>query len=332
MPSFQTDPLLAGANVVVLMLAAILFDALLGEWPWIARWLPTPRRLADGLVTLIAPRLDRRHRAPTVRMMRGALLVLVVVVLAGGAGWAIQTVARAHPLGWLVEFLILLSIISQRGPIDALIRTWRSLDRQTLEEARTTLRDITGRPADHLDNHGVVRRTVEFAGRAFCGRVVAPLFWYALAGLPGLLIQTAVDITDIRIGSRTEHGTRFGLTAARLNDVLTMIPARLAGLMVALAAPFVPTARPGGALAALTREPGKSPSAAAGWPQAALAGALDLSLGGPDRIAGELVKLPWIGNGRARATTRDMRRAAWMLGVACVLNAILVAGLVLLRL
>ena len=317
---------------IFLMLLAVVLDLLLGDLPWLAAVLPTPRRITAAFVDRAAWRLDRARRSGRVRMIRGAILVLFLVATALAAGLALQWLARHYPYGWAIELACLFSLFAQRGPIAELSRVRRALQSDSLENARTRLREVTHEDAGELDRFTVARRAIETAARRFCDRAVAPLFWYALTGLPGLFVYAAVNVADLMIGDRTESTPRFGMTAARLNDVLALIPARLAGLLVAFAALFVGTASPGKAFATLARDAGKAPAPSAGWPQAAAAGALGLALGGPVRIAGQARNYPWLGDGRARATATDMRRAAFLLAVACLLNVVVLAALSLVSL
>jgi adenosylcobinamide-phosphate synthase len=128
------------------------------------------------------------------------------------------------------------------------------------------------------------------------------------------------------IGHRTPHYEQFGKAAARLDDALNYLPARLAGLIIAAAALFAPGARPLKALRAMWEDAGKHRSVNAGWPEAAMAGALDLALAGPRRYPELVVNDPWIGGGRARATHHDIRRALHLYAIACLIDAGLVAA------
>jgi adenosylcobinamide-phosphate synthase len=134
------------------------------------------------------------------------------------------------------------------------------------------------------------------------------------------------------IGHRSERYRAFGWAAARLDDVANLLPARLAGVLVALAALLVPGAGGGHALRAMLRDARKHRSPNAGWPEAAMAGALGLSLGGPRRYGSDLVREAWLGSGSPEATPADIRRALGVFVVACVLQAALIAALAWLRL
>ncbi len=194
-----------------------------------------------------------------------------------------------------------------------------------------------GRDVKGLDEHGVCRAAIESCAENFNDGVLAPVFWYVVggvvgAGLPALMIYKAVNTMDSMIGFTTPRHRDFGMAAARLDDALNFIPARISGHVIALAALFVPTANPARAFKVMMSDAGKHRSLNAGWPEGAMAGALDLALGGPRSYEGQVVPDPWIGGGRARANDGDIRRALYIFAVACLINAGLVAGLILLHL
>jgi adenosylcobinamide-phosphate synthase len=181
-----------------------------------------------------------------------------------------------------------------------------------------------------LDDHGVARASIESMAENFSDGVVAPVFWTILFGLPGLFVYKTANTLDSMVGHLSPRYRSFGWAAARLDDVLNFIPARLSGLLLAVAAGLTPQARAGAALRIMRRDAGKHRSPNAGWPEAAIAGALGLALAGPRRYPDRIVEDPWIGDGRARVTSADIYRALLIYVIACGLQgaAILVLWLV----
>ena len=159
--------------------------------------------------------------------------------------------------------------------------------------------------------------------------MVAPAFWYVLFGLPGMLVYKVINTMDSMIGYRSERYLAFGWAAARLDDAVNLLPARLAGLYLAGAAFALPDADPARGLRTMIEDAGKHRSPNAGWPEAAMAGALGLSLAGPRRCLGIVIDDPWIGDGTALATARDVIWALSLFAAACVINAFAVAALAL---
>ena len=161
--------------------------------------------------------------------------------------------------------------------------------------------------------------------------VVAPVFWYVLFGLPGLLVCTSVSIMAQQIGTGLQKYQAFGFSAARLNDIFQFVPARIAGLLIVIASIFVPTAKPGDALKIMMRDAGKHHSFVTGWPLSAMAGALSLAFSGTHKSAGEPAFVTWVGDGNAKITDRDISLGLYLYSVSCLVNLAVVAGLTAFR-
>ena len=177
-----------------------------------------------------------------------------------------------------------------------------------LPAGRAAVGRIVGRDVESLDAAAVARAAVESLAENFADGVVAPVFWMAVLGLPGAAAYKAINTADSMIGHRTERHRAFGWAAARLDDLVNLPASRLAAVLLVAAACLVPGASPGGALAAVRRDARGHRSPNAGWPEAAMAGALGFALAGPRRYGGVLVEDAVMGRGRparsrARATS-----------------------------
>jgi len=190
-----------------------------------------------------------------------------------------------------------------------------------LAGGRAAVSMIVGRDPDSLDGPGVARAAIESCAENFSDGVVAPVFWYVVLGLPGIMVYKTVNTLDSMIGHRSERYRAFGWASARFDDLLNLVPARLAGVLIAAAALATRGARPGAALRTMLRAAGKHRSPNAGWPEAAMAGALGLALAGPRRYGTEVVRDPWIGDGRAQAGEADIRAALRVMVTACAMGA-----------
>jgi adenosylcobinamide-phosphate synthase len=315
-----------GAETLGLLLLALVLDAVFGEMPWLFRFVPHPVVVIGRAVAGLDRRLNRIERSNRSRLVRGGLAVAVLVTAAAAIGTAIHWVAVTLPFGWLVELLAMTALLAQRSLYDHVAAVGDALDRDGLAAGRRAVAHIVGRDPDTLDEHGVRRAAIESLAENFSDGVVAPVFWTVLFGLPGLLAYKTVNTLDSMIGHRTPRYLHFGRVAARLDDAANWIPARLSGLILAGAAVFAPGARPWAALRTIWADAAKHKSPNAGWPEAATAGALDLALAGPRRYPEMVVNDPWIGAGRARATSRDLRAALRLYIVACLIDAGLVAA------
>ena len=321
-----------GIDPFALLLAAMLIEALIGEARPLFRVLRHPVRIVGDAIAFLDRKLNREHRTNTDRAFRGALAVLTMVGAAGALGWALAWGASRSPWAALAALLLLATLLAGRSLYDHVRAVADALERKGVEAGRTAVGHIVGRETDRLDSAGVARAAIESLAENFSDAVVAPVFWFALFGVPGLLVYKVVNTMDSMIGHVEPKYRAFGFTAARLDDVLNLAPARLSALLIAIAAVAAPTASPKAALRAIRRDAGKHRSPNSGWPEAAMAGALGLALAGPRLYAGHVFDEPWIGDGRKDATSLDIRRALYVYVVACLLVGALTAAILLLRL
>lgn len=192
---------------------------------------------------------------------------------------------------------------------------------------------IVGRDPETLDEAGVARAAIESLAENFSDGVVAPLFWLAVLGLPGCLAYKAINTADSMIGHLNERYRDFGWAAARLDDLVNLPASRLSALWLILAAVFLPGADPVEAARAVWRDASRHRSPNAGWPEAAMAGALGLSLGGTRYYHGVRVDDATMGSGRREATAADIDRAVMLYrGAACIELAIVAGAVLALRL
>ena len=304
-------------------LAALALDALVGD----PRWLPHPVRAMGWLTGLLDRALNRERWGEGARALLGVVAVAAVTGASAAAGWAVAHYVAALAWGWLAELALVAMLLAQRTMCDHMVRVARALDIGA-EPARAELRHIVGRDVSALDEHGIARAAIESGAENYSDGVVAPAFWYLLLGLPGLLAYKAINTMDSMIGHRSPRHHAFGRAAARLDDAVNWVPARIAGGLIAVAAVFLPGAAPGRALRTMVRDAPKHSSPNAGWPEAAMAGALGLALLGPRRYEGEAAAdAAWLGSGRAEATADDLRRTVWVFAVACVLVAAVTAAI-----
>ena len=311
----------AGPGAALLLLFALALDWLIGD----PRWLPHPVRAIGAATGFLDRKLNRPARGERNLVVRGVVTVLVIAGGAAGIGAVVSAIAAAIPYGWTIELVLAALMLAQRDLFDHVRRVGVALRRDGLTGGRKAVGRIVGRDVAVLDEHGVARAAVESCAESYGDGVVAPAFWYLLLGLPGLFAFKAISTMDSMIGHETPRHRAFGMAAARLDDAVNWLPARLAGVLLALAGLFVPGGSVTQGLRIMLRDHGKHRSPNAGWTEAAAAGALGLALMGPRRYDGEISADPWLGDGRARATEADIRRVLYLHVAACLLLAMIVA-------
>jgi len=313
------DPLL-------ILLLALVIDLAFGDMPLVFRYLPHPVALAGSAISFLDRRLNRATRSDAARRLRGGFAAAVLIAAAAALGWAVTKYVSVVRFGWALEALIVAVLLAQRSLFEHVAAVARALQTDGLAAGREAVAKIVGRDPESLDEYGVARAAIESLFENFSDGVVAPAFWYVLLGLPGIFAYKTANTLDSMIGHRSPKYLYFGWAAARFDDALNWIPARLTGLLVSLAALALHDTKAGASLRILFRDAKKHRSPNAGWPEAAAAGALGLALGGPRRYGGAVVDEPWLGDGRARATEADLG-AALQLYLAA---AAALAGLLLL--
>jgi len=237
----------------------------------------------------------------------------------------IVAVTRRFPFGWVLEALIASSLLAQKE-LGRAVKAVADTLAVSLDSGRSAVSHIVGRDPDTLDEAGVARAAIESLAESTSDAVVAPLFWLFLAGLPGIVLYKAINTADSMVGHKTERHLEFGWASARFDDIVNWIPARLTALLVAGASFLIRRNDPEAAWSTALRDARKHASPNAGWPEAAMAGALGLRLAGPIAYDGVMQDKPWIGGGRAAAGPEDIRRALRLYRRACLLLWLIAGG------
>ena len=288
----------------VLAPLVLLIERLVGYPDWLFRRIGHPVTWIGALLAVLERGLNRGDG----RRARGVLALLVLLGVAGCVAAAIWWACRLLPFGWVIEAVLATSLIAQKSLDDAVRKVADGL-RVSLAAGRAAVSHIVGRDPEMLDQAAVARAAIESLAESTSDGVIAPLFWFLVGGLPGLVLYKAANTADSMIGHKTERYLQFGWAAARFDDLVNLIPARLTAALIAGAAVLVPGASGREAVRVARRYAAKHESPNAGWPEAAMAGALGFALGGPRTYDGEVIDLPRFGDGRAELGAEDIERA-----------------------
>ncbi len=309
-----------------LLSAALLLDALVGDLRWVFKIVPHPIVILGRLIGVLEAKLNRARRSDKHRLVCGGIVVVFISALSLGIGVGLTVVVETYRL-WVLELSIVTILVSQRSLYVHVRAVAVALDSDDLASARRAVAHVVGRDPEKLDTGGVARAAIESLAENFADAVIAPVFWYLVFGLPGLLFCKAVNTMDSMLGYRSERYLMFGRIAARLDDGVMWVPARLSALFLIIAGLVAPAGRPMEAIRVIKSDAGKHPSPNAGWPEAALAGALGFALGGPRHYAGGQEETAWIGAGRANLNADDINRALYLFVGACLTNGTFFAAL-----
>ncbi len=298
------------------MLIAMALDALLG-WPdalflrighpvtWLGRLIST----LEGAL----------NRGP-LRRLTGVLTALVVIGTAGGLGALALALLPGGWVGTVLAGVLAWPLVAIRSMHDHVAAVARPLAAGDLAGARQAVSMIVGRDPSTLDSAGVARAATESLAENTSDGIVAPLFWGVVAGLPGIAAYKAINTLDSMIGHKSPRYLQFGWASARIDDGVNLAPARLTGALFALV-----SARPGAAFACMARDARHHRSPNAGWPEAAMAGALGVRLSGPRIYDGRVSAEPWVNGGCPDPTPGDLSRGLALYRRAMVALAGLVA-------
>ena len=212
----------AGADPLLLLVAGLAIDALFGDTPAIFRYVDHPVALAGRAIAFFDRKLNREARSEASRRDRGIITVILLVGAAAALGFTVERLCRGHPLGAIVEALLIAVLVAQRSLYQHVAAVAQALDTGGLAAGRAAVRRIVGRDPLSLDAHGIARAAIESLAENFSDGVVAPVFWYLLLGLPGLFAYKMANTLDSMIGHRSPRYRSFGWAAARLDDVLNL--------------------------------------------------------------------------------------------------------------
>jgi len=320
---------------VALTLIAMLIELCLGYPQPLLRAVGHPVTWIGGLIGT----LDRLLNPPPLPLLQageareganrsaGIIAILIVLGTVGSIAFIIERELLRLPFGLIVAALLASTLIAQRSLHRHVADVATALATKDLDAGRAAVSHIVGRDVAALDAAGIARAAIESLAENFSDGIVAPVFWMAVAGLPGAALYKAVNTADSMIGHRTKRYEAFGWAAARLDDLVNLPASRLAAVLLIAAALLGRDSSATGAWRAVRRDARRHRSPNAGFPEAAMAGALGLSLAGPRVYGGVPVHDATMGDGRRDAGTADIRRALALYRSA---DAILIAVLVLL--
>ncbi|MCB1455582.1 MAG: cobalamin biosynthesis protein [Nitratireductor sp.] len=304
-----------------LLLAALVIDWVLGEPDWLWGRVPHPVVWFGRLIGWLDATLNLDTDSDELRYRKGAVAWAVMIAIAVLTSFVLDWLFKLlGPAGMVAEIFVVFVLVAQKSLKDHVFAVAHGLQREGLVGGRRAVSMIVGRDPERLDRSGVSRAAIESLAENFSDGIVAPVFWYAVFGLPGIVVYKMINTADSMIAHKSARHLWFGRVAAIADDLANWIPARLSALLIAAGTLAVSGgARAGLALKTALRDAGIHRSPNAGWPEAAMAGALGLALGGPRSYPGETVQESHINaTGRLDADARDISRALDVYRAACI--------------
>jgi adenosylcobinamide-phosphate synthase len=306
----------------VTVLCALLIEAGFGYPASLLDRIKHPVMWMGALIENLDGRLNHPGLQEATRRRNGWIALLLLLAACVLPAIAVQSIMLQlpGPIALIVLACLASTLIAQRSLYEHVAAVAHALDAHGLEAGRRAVAEIVGRDTRVLDESGVARSAIESLAENFSDSVVAPSLWGVLLGLPGMVAYKAINTADSMLGHRTTRHEAFGYASAKVDDVVNLPASRLAALWIALAARFHDDADVRRALETVRKDAHRHRSPNAGWPEAAMAGALGLKLSGPRVYHGALTEEGWIGEGREEASAADIRRALGVYKTACTLQ------------
>jgi adenosylcobinamide-phosphate synthase len=292
-----------------LVFFALLIEAVMGYPDWLVRSVGHPVTWMGRLIGFLDRILNHDRMTSARRRAAGVATLLILIGVTGGAALVLERGLFRLPFGVVLAALAASSLLAQRSLHDHVARVATALERDGLAAGREAVSRIVGRDTQALDEAGLARAAIESLAENFSDGVVAPALWLAAGGLAAGAVYKAINTADSMIGHRTPRYKAFGWAAARLDDLVNLPASRLSAFLLIAAAATTSPAAATEAWRAVMRDASHHRSPNAGWPEAAMAGALGLALAGPRSYGGIKVDDALMGNGRRAATAADIRRA-----------------------
>lgn len=320
------------SGTLSILLIALVLDRLIGDPDAIWSRVPHPVVGFGKLVGIFDHAFNGEDSTDTNRASLGVLAIVLLTGFAAVLGiWLDRLLGWAGVAGYVLEIVIVAMMLAQKSLVDHVRAVRIGLSEGGLEGGRQAVSRIVGRDPETLDETGVARAAIESLAENASDGVVAPAFWYAVLGLPGLFAYKIINTADSMIGHRSERYRAFGKASAILDDIVNWIPARLTGFLIAFAdGSLRGVRRARRTVSVMFRDAGMHRSPNAGWPETAMAAATGLALGGPRSYGGETVDDPWLNvAGRHFIGERDIETAVVVFWRTMSVLAVLVAALAL---
>jgi adenosylcobinamide-phosphate synthase len=309
---------------------ACLIEKFIGYPQGLFKIIGHPVQWIGALITWLDTTLNTKPDDELEGLLRGGFALVILLAATAFPAYMLQDILNSFTGGWIINAIIATAFIAQKSMRDHVVEVEHALS-SSIAEGRIAVAKIVGRDTRELDESGVAKAALESLAENTADGIIAPVFWYALLGLPGLVAYKAINTADSMIGHKSDRHLFFGFCAAKLDDLVNLPASRLTALFFAAAAATANIDAGKRALNAAWADASKHRSPNAGWPEAAMAGALGLRFGGPRNYEDGKVELPWMGDGREHMTRADIAsglkiydRALWiMLGLLAVMAVLL---------
>lgn len=315
-------------SIFFVLIVAWVSDVIIGDPQWFYKYIPHPVTWFGWLIYQADRLIYYSARSFFFQRIWGILHLTILIMVLGSVSWWAQKYLLEQSYGWFIIGLVSGIFLAQNSLYGHVCEVAKQLKNQNITQARSAVSKIVGRDPSKLDEAGISRAAIESLSESFNDGVVAPFFWLVVGGLPGIIIYKFANTADSMIGHKNDRYLYYGWAAARFDDLLNLIPARLSGFLLLLAAGLIlPATSAKRGLHIMMQDAHLHASPNAGWPEAAIAGILDISLGGPRWYEGKEEQAAWFNaNGRKEANFHDIYQALNIYLFSCLWMAVFGIG------
>ncbi len=318
-------------DIITVLLVAVIVDAIWGDDHLLWRKFRHPIVLFGQYINFLDIEFNRDEFTESSRTFNGAIVVIMSIIIIWFIALFIEGLLFGNIIGNVILGLIISILLAGKSLFDHVKCIYDDFMRDDIDNAKKNLSKIVSRKVDDYDESAITRGTIESLSENLSDGYIAPLFWLLIAGLPGVFIYKFVNTADSMIAYKNDKYNNFGKLTAYVDDVLNFIPARLSSILITLAS-FVLKENWQQAIICIKQDARKSPSPNSGWPESAMAGALDVSLGGDNFYDDKLIKAEWINEGGDEVISFDtITRALWIYSSSIVIYLFFVFMLLLFR-
>ena len=314
----------------VTLILAMGFDGLIGDPKWIYNRIPHPVTWMAMLLMKGEAFLNHQDRSRFAKQFLGLIWILLCVTICLYIAFFIQNFLSGFDQTGIILALLSSIFLAYRSLIDHVGDVEKELFNKDVVKARIKVAKIVGRETSKLDKSDITRATIESLAENFSDGVVAPVFWFLIVGFPGVVAYKMINTADSMIGNRSERFEDFGMASAKIDDVVNYVPARITALLLMLAAGISRVGDVKSGFVTVNNDHKLHASPNAGWPEATMAGLLNVRLGGPRHYQnGNSKDNAWLGSG-GDVKLKDLTRAIKLVKFSWFMMLILVlAGSIL---
>jgi len=321
--TFDIFPAFDLTHTFLVAFLALAIERLVGYPKWLHQRFGHPVEWYGNLLARFDRRLNRPDKNPGWNRLKGLFTIIALITIIFVITLPLTGLLRNLPYSALLEALLAVPLLAQKE-LKRYVRQVAEALKIGLQEGRHAVSHIVGRDTSTLNSSDVTRAAIESLAENTSDGIVAPAFWLVIFGLPGIAIYKVINTADSMIGYKSQKYLTFGWAAARLDDLVNLIGARLTGLLFAGAASLTNPMAASRAFSTIWHDASKHASPNAGWPEAAVAGVLNIRLGGPRSYANREVNLPWMGDGRKELRPADIQSALRLYNQALILLMIII--------